>query len=109
MPLSAISNPVFWAYIVSGTILAIGLGVIVLRGDWQRARRLDKLIRFGPLFYAAPVAAFGTEHFTVTEGIASIMPEWMPWHLFWVYFVGACFIAGALSLVTGILARLSAS
>jgi uncharacterized membrane protein YphA (DoxX/SURF4 family) len=37
------------------------------------------------------------------------MPAWIPWHQFWVYFVGACFIAAALSLVTGIEARLAAS
>ena len=59
----------------------------------------DKLILLGPLFYAAPLAAFGTEHFTLTEEIASIVPAWIPWHTFWSYFVGACFIAAALSLV----------
>ncbi len=80
-----------------------------LRGDWQRARGFDKLILFGPLFYAAPLAAFGTEHFTLTKEIASIIPKWIPGHLFWVYFVGACFIAAALSLVTGIQTRLAAS
>ena len=76
-----------------------------------RAPGLDGRARpiFGPLFYAAPVAAFGTEHFTLTEGIASIIPAWIPWHLFWVYFVGACFIAAALSMVTGIQARVAAS
>jgi uncharacterized membrane protein YphA (DoxX/SURF4 family) len=67
------------------------------------------LILFGPLFYAAPLAAFGTEHFTLTKDIASFMPAWIPWHLFWVYFVGACFIAAALSLATKIQARLAAS
>lgn len=72
-------------------------------------RQLDKLILFGPLFYAAPIAAFGTEHFTVTKAIASLVPAWIPWHQFWAYFVGACFIAAALSLVTGIQARLAAS
>ena len=63
---------------------------------------------FGPLFYAAPLAAFGTEHFTLTKAVASIVPRWMPWHLFWAYFVGACFIAAALSLVTKIQAPLAA-
>jgi uncharacterized membrane protein YphA (DoxX/SURF4 family) len=80
-----------------------------LRGDWQKARGLDKVVLFGPLFYAAPLAGFGTEHFTLTADIASIVPAWIPWHLFWAYFVGACFIAAALSMVTGIQARLSAS
>ena len=109
MAVVAIPSTVIWSYLVFGVILAIGLITICLRGDWQKARGLDKLILFGPLFYAAPLAAFGTEHFTLTKVIASIVPSWIPWHLFWAYFVGACFIAAALSLVTGIQARLAAS
>jgi uncharacterized membrane protein YphA (DoxX/SURF4 family) len=105
----AIPSEVIWSYFVGGVVLAIGLAAIFLRGDWQKARGFDKLILFGPLFYAAPLAAFGTEHFTLTKAIASIVPAWIPWHQFWVYFVGACFIAATLSLVTGIQARLSAS
>ena len=38
-----------------------------------------------------------------------MVPAWIPWHLFWAYFIGACFLAAALSLVTRIQARLSAS
>jgi uncharacterized membrane protein YphA (DoxX/SURF4 family) len=105
----AIPSQVIWSYFAGGVVLAIGLVTIVLRGDWQKARGFDKLILFGPLFYAAPLAAFGTEHFTLTEAIASIVPAWIPWHQFWAYFVGACFIVAALSLVTSIQARLSAS
>ena len=107
--LLAVPSTVIWAYLAFGVVLATGLATIQLRGDWEKAQGLDKLILFGPLFYAAPVAAFGTEHFTLAKTIASIIPAWIPWHLFWVYSVGACFIAGALSLVTRIQARLSAS
>ncbi len=109
MALLAIPSQVIWSYFVGGVVFAIGLVVIFLRGDWQKARGFDKLILFGPLFYAAPVAAFGTEHFTLAQDIASIVPAWIPWHLFWAYFVGACFIAAALSLMTRIQARLSAA
>jgi len=105
----AIPCEVTWSYCVGGAVFLIGLVKMFLRGDWQKARGFDKLILFGPLFYAVPVAAFGTEHYTLTKGMASIIPVWIPWHQFWVYFVGACFIAGALSLVTGIGARLAAS
>jgi uncharacterized membrane protein YphA (DoxX/SURF4 family) len=105
----AIPSEVIWSYLAGGVVLAIGLVAIFLRGDWQKARGLDKLILIGPLFYAAPLAAFGTEHFTLTKAIASIVPAWIPWHYFWAYLVGACFIAAALSLVTGIQTRLSAS
>ena len=109
LALVAIPREVSWSYFVGGAVLAIGLAVIFLRGDWQKARGFDKLILLGPLFYAAPLAAFGTEHFTLTKDVASLVPSWIPWHLFWAYFVGACFIAAPLSMVTRIQARLSAS
>jgi uncharacterized membrane protein YphA (DoxX/SURF4 family)/uncharacterized membrane protein len=104
-----IPSQVSWSYFSFGVVLAIGLVVIFLCADWQKARGFDKLILFGPLFYAAPLAAFGTEHFTLTKAVASLVPAWIPWHLFWAYFVGACFIAAALSMVTRIRARLAAS
>ena len=109
MALLVIPSQVIWSYLSFGVVLAIGLVAMLLRADWQKARGLDKVILFGPLFYAAPLAAFGTEHFTLTKVIASLIPAWIPWHLVWAYFVGACFVAAALSLVTRIQARLSAS
>src|SRR6266853_812053 len=109
MALLTIPSTVIWSYSAGGVVLAIGLVTIFLRGDWQKARGFDKLILFGPLFYAAPLAAFGTEHFTLATAVASIVPKWIPWHLFWAYFLGACFIAAALTLVTRIQPRLSAS
>ena len=109
LALVVIPSQVIWSYFAFGVVLAIGLVAIILRGDWPRARGLDKLILFGPLFYAAPLAGFGAEHFTITQAIASIVPAWIPWHLFWAYFVGACFIAAALGMVTKIQAQLAAS
>ncbi len=107
--LVAIPIEVTWSYAVAGLVFATGLVAIFLRGEWRTETKLDKLILFGPLFYAVPIAAFGTEHFTLTRGIASIVPAWIPWHVFWVYLVGACLIAAAFSLVTGICPRLSSS
>jgi uncharacterized membrane protein YphA (DoxX/SURF4 family) len=109
MAFLAIPGTVKWSYSVGGVVFAIGLVTIFLRGEWQKARGFDKLILFGSVFYAAPIAAFGTEHFTLTNEIASLIPAWIPWHQFWTYLVGACFIAAALSLVTGIQERLAAS
>jgi uncharacterized membrane protein YphA (DoxX/SURF4 family) len=109
MNVFAIPSEVIWSYSVGTVVLAIGLAAIFLRGEWQRAQGFDRLILFGPPFYAAPLAAFGVEHFTLTAAIASIVPRWMPWHQFWAYFVGACFIAAAFSLVTRIQARVAAS
>jgi uncharacterized membrane protein YphA (DoxX/SURF4 family) len=106
---AGIPGTVVWCYFAFSVVFAIGLITIFTHGDWQKESGLDKLILFGPLFYAAPLAAFGTEHFTLTSAIASIVPQFIPWHTFWAYFVGACFIVGPLSLVTRIQARLAAS
>lgn len=107
--LLAIPSQVIWSYVNGGVVFAIGLIAIFVCGDWQKARGLNKLILFGTVFYAAPLAAFGTEHFTITKEIIPLVPAWIPWHEFWVYFVGTCFIAATLSLVTRIQPRLSAS
>src|SRR5215470_16530412 len=99
-PPPAIPSTVILSYLAFAVVFAAGLVAMFVRGDWQKASGTGKLILFGPIFYAAPLAAFGTEHFTVTEGIASIVPAWIPFHLFWVYLLGVCFIAAALSLAT---------
>ena len=103
--LLVVPSTVIWSYFSFGVVLAIGLARIFLHGDWQKSRGFDRLILFGPLFYAAPLAAFGTEHFTLAKAIASIVPAWMPWHLFWAYFVGVAFIAAALAIVARKMAR----
>lgn len=108
-PSAPILSPVAWAYLVGAVVLALGLVIFSLRGDWRKAPGLDKLVLLGPIFYAAPIAAFGTEHFTITKGIASIVPQWIPWHYFWAYLVGTCFIAAGFSLATRIQARFAAS
>jgi uncharacterized membrane protein YphA (DoxX/SURF4 family) len=109
MVAAGIPSEVKWSYLTFTVVFVVGLILIFARGDWQGARGFDRLILFGPIFYAAPLAAFGTEHFTQTKAFASIIPKWIPGHLFWVYFVGTCFVFAAFSLVTRIRARLAAS
>jgi len=104
-----ILSPVAWAYLTGAVVLSLGLVVISLHRDWRKAPGLDKLLLLGPLFYAAPIAAFGTEHFTLTKAIVSIVPQWMPWHYFWAYLVGTCLIAAGFSLASKIQSRLAAS
>src|SRR3954469_12509887 len=98
---------VAWSTIVGGVVGVIGLVALLARRD--HARGLDRLLLLGPIFYAAPLAAFGTEHFTLTAGVASLVPSWIPFPTFWTYAIGAGFIAAGLSIATGMLSRLSAS
>ena len=103
----SIPGEVIWSALAGGMASVAAVVAIYVRRD--RPRGLDKLIALGPLCYAAPLAAFGTEHFTLTRAIAPLVPAWLPWHELWVYVIGAAFIAAALSMATGILARFSAS
>jgi uncharacterized membrane protein len=83
-------------YLTGAVILAIGLYTV--RKELASRRGLDKIVGLGPLFLAVPIAVFGTEHFTATKILAGMVPHWIPGHLFWALFVGACLISAALSI-----------
>jgi uncharacterized membrane protein len=103
----SIDPSVFWPYAAGGAILVIGLPVVIM-GAARRARGLDKLAAFGPLLFGIAMAVFGADHMVTSRFVASIIPPWIPWCLFWAYFVGVALFAGALSLATTILWRLAA-
>jgi uncharacterized membrane protein len=89
----------FWPYFAGAVILLVGL----VRIGWAKtlqARGIDKAIAFGPVFFAMPMAVFGADHFIAPRFVATLVPSWIPWHLFWVYLVGTALIASALSMVT---------
>jgi uncharacterized membrane protein len=92
-----VSPVVFWPSTAGLAFLACG--AVIARKELATAYGLDRLVFLGPTFFAASLAAFGAEHLTSANGIAQIVPKWMPWHLFWVYFVGLALLAAALSLV----------
>lgn len=86
-----ISPAVFWPSALGSTFLAAGC--------WVHRRDLRFPAAIGPLFIAAPLAAFAGEHFTAARSIAELVPDWMPARLFIAYFVGVAELAAAASLV----------
>jgi uncharacterized membrane protein len=84
-------------YLTGAVIAAIGLYTV--RKEFASRQGLDKIVALGPMFLAVPIAVFGTEHFTATKILAGMVPRWIPGHLFWALFVGACLISAALSIV----------
>jgi uncharacterized membrane protein len=92
-----ISGPIFWMYFAAVALFAIGLPII-FKNELRQAHGLDKIMPFGRLFFAIPLAVFSTEHFTLTRFIVILVPSWIPWHLFWVYLVGVALMAAALSI-----------
>ena len=101
---------VFWIYVCALVLFIIGL-IKILR-ELRQVHGVDKIMPVGRLFFAIPLAVFGSEHFTLTANIATLVPRWIPAHTFWVYLVGVAFLAAALSitvLVKERLARLAAA
>ncbi|HTQ61932.1 MAG TPA: hypothetical protein VMI32_17040 [Candidatus Solibacter sp.] len=103
---ASIPGTVFWPYFAGIAILAIG--AFTGAREASRAHGIDKLLAFGPLFFALPMAVFASQHFTETKLVATIVPRWLPGHLFWTYFIGAAVIAASLSIVLNKQARLAA-
>ncbi len=56
---------------------------------------------------ALALIVFGVDHFLGLGFIASLLPGWIPWHVFWVAFFGVVFIAGGMGIWLGILERWS--
>ncbi len=98
---------VFWIYVCASLLFIIGL--IKIFGELRQEHGVDKIMPFGRLFFAIPLAVFGSEHFTATASIATLVPRWIPAHTFWVYLVGLAFLCAALSITVLVQARLAAA
>ena len=98
---------VFWIYVCAGLIFIVGL--IKIFNKLPQEHGIDKIMPFGRLFFAIPMAVFGSEHFTATANVAALVPRWIPWHMFWVYLVGVAFICAGISIAILIQARLAAA
>ena len=99
---------IFWLYFSGSILLLVGL-VKILKDELPQMHGLDKIMPFGRVFLAIPLAVFGTEHLTNTADIANIVPRWLPAHEFWVYLVGIALIAAALSITVQIQSPLAAT
>jgi uncharacterized membrane protein YphA (DoxX/SURF4 family) len=90
-------------------LVFLAVGLVAIRRELLAARGLDRWIVLGPVFVAAPLATFASEHFVSAGSMAQLVPAWMPARLFWAYFVGCALIAAATSLVAKRFVRLSAT
>jgi uncharacterized membrane protein len=89
-------------------VFVIAAFAVVGRELWT-ARGLDKADPLGRIALAVPIAVFGADHLTQAQAIAKMVPAWMPGKLFWAYFVGVALFAAALSFISRVWIRLSAT
>jgi uncharacterized membrane protein len=79
-------------------LLAIALWAVTK--DFAQARGIDKIVALTPLCFAIPLAVFGAEHLSSPQSLLALVPSYLPWRMFWIYFVGFALIAASLSIAT---------
>jgi hypothetical protein len=94
------------AMCLAGIVVSL-IALWAARVDLAHARPLDKIVSLGNLAFAAPMAVFGALHIWGVDFVRSIVPPYMPWPLFWAYFVGVALIAASLSIAARVLIRWS--
>jgi hypothetical protein len=83
------------------------IGLLAAKNDIAQARGIDKIVALTYVCFAIPLAVFGAEHLSSGKQMLNAVPPYMPWRLFWVYFVGFALIAASLSIATKIQVRWS--
>ena len=90
----------------AGILLSL-VALWAAKTDIAQARGLDKIVVLSNLCFAIPLAVFGAEHLSGARFIMLGVPAYMPWHLFWAYFVGFALLSASLSIATRIQVRWS--
>ena len=88
-------------------ILLFLIALWAAKTDIARARGLDKIVALSNLCFAIPLAVFGALHLSGVGFRLPLVPSYMPWRLFWAYFVGFALLAASLSIATKIQVRWS--
>jgi uncharacterized membrane protein YphA (DoxX/SURF4 family) len=87
--------------------LALTGGAVVLAGLTARPAR-DEWIRLGGVLYGVSLPVFGVLHLVYADNVASLVPAFYPWPLFWAYLTAAGNIFGGAAITLGTLSRLAA-
>jgi uncharacterized membrane protein YphA (DoxX/SURF4 family) len=95
--------------------LSFAAGALIIAGLVARGTRasgtwrvLQILALIGTWLFAISMVIFGISHFLVPGFIATLIPKWIPLHLFLAWFTGVAFVLAAIAFVTKLLARSAA-
>jgi uncharacterized membrane protein len=69
----------------------------------------EKGLRIAHVLYALSMITFGLAHFAYPQNTVSLVPHWLPWHVFWANLTGWAFVAAGVGMLIGVCARLAAA
>ena len=86
--------------------LAMAALAFLLPGPGAIPRMLDRTLDLAArLLLCLSFIVFGVDHFLALRPIGTLVPHWIPWHVFWIALFGAVFIASGLSIGFNLLLR----
>jgi len=96
-----------WTPLFEDAMLLCGAMILI---DVSRAAKKSslKFTIIACYLFAAAMIVFAVLHFIYADYIATLITPWIPFKLFWAYFVGAAFLAVAVSIITRQLVSISA-
>jgi uncharacterized membrane protein YphA (DoxX/SURF4 family) len=108
---SAFTNPSLlrspWWVRTFETVALIG-GALIVAGIASRSKR-EPWIRNGRLLFAVSLPVFGTLHYIYAANVASLVPSFYPWPLFWAYLTATGNVLAGAAIATGVLSRFAAT
>lgn len=60
---------------------------------------MDAFIAIGSIFFSIMMIVFGIDHFLYTKFVATLVPGWIQWHIFWTYFAGAALVGAGICII----------
>ena len=99
--------------------LALSGGAFVVAGSFPILREnelqanfitslLEKIIPLGSVFFSIMLICFGIDHFLLTVWVAALVPNWIPFHVFWTYFAGVALAGSGVAIIFKIKLKLTA-
>jgi len=95
--------------------LSLGAAALVLVAPTPReaasaaSRRSRVVALVGRQLFAVSMIVFGAQHYLYTAFVATLVPPWLPGHIFWTYLTGTGFIAAGLAIAVNVKASLAAT
>jgi uncharacterized membrane protein len=62
-------------------------------------RWLERFVPYGRIFFSIMLVDYGLDHFFYTELVATLVPAWIPYPIFWTYFAGIALIALGVAII----------